>query len=416
VNRSAYADGIAITGVGAVTPLGATAESSFAALLRGESGIRVLDPAPRPDIPVRIGGQIQHAASGDGIPGKQRARHARYTHFALAAAREAITQSGLGQADYDPDRIGVVFGTGMGGIEFFADAVETLRERGARRISPFATTAIIPNIAAGMIGEAFSLMGPNFAVASACATGGHAIAQGAALLRLGQVDAVLVGASEAPLIDISLGCFSQIRALSLRNDAPRAASRPFDMARDGFVMSEGGAALVLERMDDARARGAVVLAELAGCGASADAYHVTRPREDGTGAIRAMRAALRDAGMSPQDIDYVNAHGTGTPANDLMESLALRAVFGDQAQKPWVSATKSMLGHMLGAAGAFEAVVSVLSIVHGAVHPTINLACVEPACDFDLVPHEARRRPVRGVLSNSFAFGGQNVSLVFCAP
>ncbi|MFT3926842.1 MAG: beta-ketoacyl-ACP synthase II [Myxococcales bacterium] len=405
---------IVVTGVGVISPMGLSAPTSFDALLRAESGIAALEPALGSEYDVRIGGQVRHFDSLSVLGKRYSKRHARCTHFALAAAQEAVRSAGLGDAGYEPERIGVLFGTGMGGLEAIAEVVDTVRTRGPSKVSPFGLPAAIPNIPSATIAEMFGAMGPNHCIATACASGAHAVGEGAGVLRLGRADAMIVGGTEAVLVPSAISAFTRMQALSRRNESPREASRPFDAARDGFVMAEGAAALVLERFTTAQARGAPVLGELAGYGSSCDAYHVARPREDGVGAQRAMRAALREAEVSPESVDYLNAHGTGTSANDTMESLAIRSVFG-AADGLWVSATKSMSGHMLGAAGAFEAVVSLLALRRGVVPPTINLERPDPSVGFDLVPFEARPRRLGIAMSNSFAFGGHNVSLVFRA-
>jgi 3-oxoacyl-[acyl-carrier-protein] synthase II len=405
---------IVVTGMGAVSPVGNTAAEAFAALVQGKSGIAAIDPELGPDFEVRIAGQVRNFDHTQVLGRKHAKRHARYTHLALAAVHEAVAQSGLGEAGYAPERIGVIFGTGMGGLEVVVEEVHTLRARGPNKLSPFGLSASIPNIAAGMIGEVFNAQGPNHAVASACASGAHAIGQGLLLLRSGVVDAVIVGGSEAVIIPSAIGSFARMQALSLRNQEPTKASRPFDRGRDGFVLGEGAGALVLERYSAAQKRGAMLLGELAGYGASCDSFHVTRPREDGLGAQRAMRWALDDAKLAPEQVDYINAHGTSTPFNDEVEALAIRSVFGERTDL-WVSSTKSMSGHLLGAAGAFEAVVSLLALREHTVPPTINLDDPDPRFALDFVAHEARSRDLRFVLSNSFAFGGQNASLCFAA-
>jgi 3-oxoacyl-[acyl-carrier-protein] synthase II len=410
------AEHVVVTGVGAVSPLGLSARTSFDALLRAESGIALLEPALGPEHSVRIAGQVRGFESSLAFADKKQARrHARFTHLAVASAREAVRQAQL-EAAYPAQRFAVVFGTGMGGLEATIDLVTTLHSRGPAKLSPFGLPAALPSTAAAMIAELFGAQGSCHTVVSACASGAHAIGQGADLIKLGRADAVIVGGSEATLVDVGVASFAKMQALSVRNDQPSAASRPFDQERDGFVMAEGAAALVLEKKSAAVARGAPILAELKGYGSTCDGYHITRPREDGSGAERAMRGALLEARVSPAEVDYLNAHGTGTQANDAMEARAINRLFAEHRARLWVSATKSMTGHMLGAAGAFEAVVCVLALQDGAVPPTINVDQPDPLCEFELVRFEARRRPLRNVLSNSFAFGGHNVSLLFAAP
>jgi 3-oxoacyl-[acyl-carrier-protein] synthase II len=342
---------------------------------------------------------------------KEAKRMDRFVQFAVVAAREAIATSGIDLEKANRDRIGVVLGSGIGGMETFEDQHTALMNKGPGRVSPFFIPMMIIDMAAGQISIQFGLKGPNFATVSACASGAHAIGEALRLMRAGDADVMIAGGSEATVTPMALAGFSNMKALSTRNDEPQRASRPFDMERDGFVIGEGAGVLVLETEEHARRRGATPLCELAGYGASGDAYHMTAPCVDGEGAARAMKRALDDAGLAPADVQYVNAHGTSTPAGDPAEVTAVKSVFGDHARKLMMSSTKSMTGHLLGAAGGLEAVAIALTISRGVVPPTINLENSDPTCDLDFVPHQARTQRVKAALSNSFGFGGHNVTL-----
>jgi len=337
----------------------------------------------------------------------------RFIHFAVAAARMAIESAGLDLEKIDRDRAGVVIGSGIGGLRLLEEQHKVFLERGPRRISPFLIPGMIINLAGGMVSMMFGLRGPNSATVTACATGNHAIGDALRILQHGDADVMIAGGTEAVICPMAVGGFCSMRALSTRNDEPERASRPFDRDRDGFVMGEGCGLLVLETEEHARKRGAKPLAELAGFGMSADAYHMSAPDPSGDGMKRVMRAALADAGLSPADVDYVNAHGTSTPAGDVVEAGAIREVFGAEADRVMVSSTKSMVGHLLGAAGGFEAVVTVLSLARGLVHPTVNVENQDPKVQLDVVREGAREVPIRAALSNSFGFGGTNACLVF---
>jgi 3-oxoacyl-[acyl-carrier-protein] synthase II len=403
---------VVISGLGAVTPVGLDAPSSFAALLRGVSGVDTVSFPLHEEFGVRIGAEAKGFDPHRSLGVKDTRRHARYTHLACAAASEAVRDSGIKEAGYEPERIGVLLGVGMGGVELFFAAAEALVKEGPRRVSPFALPALVPNMAPGLIARLMGFKGPSYSVASACASSAHAIGNAVDLLRAGRVDAVLAGGSEAAVTPLAMAGFARMAALSIRNHAPQQASRPFDADRDGFVMGEGAGVLVLETLENARARGAKIYAELAGTGATSDAFHETQPDAEGKGAETAMRYALEDAGLAPEQIGYVNAHATSTPVGDRIEAIALRNLFGAHTKRLYVSSTKSMTGHLLGAAGAVEAIVTTLALVQGKVPPTINLDKLDPAIDLDCVPHEARTAQMEAALSNNFGFGGQNAALV----
>jgi 3-oxoacyl-[acyl-carrier-protein] synthase II len=335
-----------------------------------------------------------------------------FIHFAIAASKEAMADSGLIVDAGNAERVGVYIGSGIGGLHLHESTHREYLERGPRRISPFFIPAMIINLAAGQVSILFGAKGPNLAVATACATGNHAIGEAMRLIREDYADVMIAGGTDAGVTPLALGGFCAMKALSTRNDAPEKASRPFDAERDGFVMGDGAGILILEERSQAIARGARIYAELAGYGLSGDAYHISAPSESGEGAARAMRGALKDAGLPPDAIDYINAHGTSTPVGDRVETLAVKAVFGDHAKKVAFSSTKSMTGHLLGAAGGLESAITTLAVYHGAIPPTINYEHPDPDCDLDCVPNVARRQPVRAALNNSFGFGGTNASLL----
>lgn len=340
----------------------------------------------------------------------------RFAHFAIAAAKQARDQSGIEISPANADRIGAIVGTGIGGLETLAQQFGVLHERGPSRLSPFLSTMMLANMAAGQIGIQLGCQGPNFAAISACASGAHAIGESFEMVRRGAADAMFAGGGEAPIVEIGVGNFNSMRALSTRNDDPTRASRPFDAERDGFVIAEGGGMLLLEEREHARARGATILAEIVGYGSSADAHHVSSPPDSGDGAARAMRIALAQSGLALGEIGYLNAHATSTEVGDLAETNAIKSVFGDRAAHLPISSTKSMTGHLLGATGAIEAIFCILAMREGIVPPTINQQTPDPACDLDCVPNVARRVRVDAALNNSFGFGGQNACLVLRRP
>jgi 3-oxoacyl-[acyl-carrier-protein] synthase II len=414
-----------VTGVGALSPVGIGADASWEALLSGRSGIADITLFDTTGYDIHVAGEVKGFDATDYMDGKDARRHDRNTHFAVAAAGEALRDAGLltddgrldaGQADRD--RFGMVVGTAIGGIGMVSDGVQTLLERGIDRISPFLLAHMIPDAASGMVAIQYGIRGPNMAVASACATGGHAIGEAMESIVRGQADLMLGAGTEAVVVPIALAGFSQMKALGSPVDPdsgdynPAIASRPFDLTRNGFVVSEGAAVLVLEELEHARARGVTPLAEVIGYGSAADAYHMVAPADRGEGNQRAMHAALARAGIGPEEVDYINAHGTSTPLNDRFESMAIEEVFGSHARQLAVSSTKSMTGHMMGAAGAFEGFVCVRAVQTGCLPPTINYRHPDPDLTLDYVPNEARQADVRVALSNSMGLGGHNSTVV----
>src|SRR5579884_41267 len=404
---------VLITGLGAVTPLGLDLPTTWSAMLRGQSGVVAVTRFDTTGFPSRIAGEVAGFDPAALLGPKLARRTSRVTQFALVAAQEAVRDAGLNLADEDPYRIGVLIGVSGSALEGTTDAVIRVHERGAEAIHPLTGAVVPPNMAAGQIAMSMGLHGPSFSIASACATGGHSIGEAFEMVRRGTVDVILAGGSDALVWPVSLAGYAALGALSQRNDDPPRASRPFDLHRDGFVLAEGAAVLVLESESHARARGARVYAELAGYGATTDAFHPVAPLETGEVAARAMELAMRQANISPRDVGYINAHGTSTQLGDIAETRAIRTAFGAAADEVWVSSTKSMTGHMVAAAGAVEAAVTVLVIAEGCVPPTINLETPDPACDLDYVPNVCRSRTVIAALSNSFGFGGQNSCLAF---
>lgn len=403
---------VVVTGLGAISALGHDVAENWAACRAGRSGvgpITLFDPAP---FETRFAAEVAGFDAVKAFGAREARRMDRFTQFALAAAGQALAQSGLAITPENEWRAGVIVGSGVGGLQTTQDAAETLRARGPRRMSPHAVPMLLPDSAAGVIAIHHRLKGPNLAVVSACASGSNAIGEAALMIAHGRADAMLAGGAEAGITSVALAAFNAMTAISRRNDAPQRASRPFDAERDGFVMGEGAAMLVLEERDAAVARGARVLAEVLGYGCSEDAYHATAPAEDGRGAAQAMRLALADAGLAPQDVDYLNAHGTSTVLNDRAETTAIKSVFGAYAYRVPVSSTKSMHGHLLGAAGALEAVLCIKALEAQVVPPTINYEYPDPACDLDYVPNTARPAHLRTILKNSFGFGGHNACLV----
>ena len=402
---------VVVTGLGVVSPLGNDPETLWNALLRGESAAAPVSRFDASEYPVRIAAEVDDAPLGALFSPKETKRLPRFVRYGVAAALRCLENAGLKPSDVDPDRAGAMVGSGLGGMDLFMENMAALRDRGPSRVSPFFIPGTIVNSASGEISLRTGWRGPNWSVVSACASGNHAIMAACDQIRAGRADVMLAGASEEGVSPVALSGFCAMRALSARNDDPARASRPFDRDRDGFLLGEGAAALCLESADHARARGARPLAVLAGCGASADAWHPAAPRPDGAGALRAMRAALRDAGLEPGDVDVVNAHGTSTPAGDLAEGRALVELFGER--QPVLNATKAMLGHALGASSALEAVVSVLTLRDGKVHPSVNLDRPEFEGILRYAPPRAEALAARTVLSNGFGFGGHNSSLLF---
>ena len=409
---------VVITGTGLVTPLGTGTEKNWAALLSGKSGIGPITRFPAEDLDARIAGEVKDFNPEQFIEKREIRRMDLFTQYAIAAADMAVTESGMmigtdKPNGYDPEKVGVIIGSGIGGIGSLEEQHKKALEKGFDRLSPFFIIQMIINMAPGLISIRFGARGPNWSPVSACSTSAHAIGEGWKSIRLGETDAVIAGGAEAAITPLGIGGFAVMKALSTRNDEPTLASRPFDRDRDGFVEGEGAGVVILEELEHAKRRGAAILAELVGYGANSDAYHVTAPSPEGVGAARCMELALRSAQMKPEEVGYINAHGTSTEINDASETTAIKTVFKDHARKLAVSSTKSMTGHMLGAAGGAEAVISVLALVRNAIPPTINYTTPDPACDLDYVPNQAREVRVNAVMSNSFGFGGTNAVLLF---
>lgn len=403
---------VVVTGIGAVTPIGLDIATTWKALVAGKPGAGPITRFDTEGFDTRIAGEVKDFDVTQYLDRKEARRMDRYTHFAIAATGEALRDADLTITPANADDVGVIIGTGIGGIETMTQQYHVLFDRGPSRINPFLCTMMIGNMAAGHTSIVFGLRGPNFGTVSACASGAHAIGEAFETIRRGACPVMVAGGAEAPVVPMSVAAFNSMRALSTRNDDPAAASRPFDVDRDGFVIAEGAASLILENLDHARARGARIYGEIVGYGATADANHVTAPPEGGIGAAKAMRKALADAELAPDEIDYINAHGTSTPKNDIAETCAIKQVFCEHSRAIPINSTKSMTGHMLGAAGAIETIACLLTIRDGVVHPTINLDHPDPQCDLDFVPHVAREHRVRVALSNSLGFGGHNVALV----
>lgn len=404
---------VVITGLGAITVLGSSVQQFWESLLAGKSGIRRITQFDPKDLPCQIAGEIPDFSPDQYMDRKEARRISRSAQISLAAAIQAVADAGFSSTMPEPERAGVVFGTAIGGLERFDEGITTLRTQGISRVNPFVVPSGIPNLPAFMISRQFQCLGPNCTIATACATGTQAVGEAAELIRRGAADVVVAGGVEALIKDFAIGGFCAMKALPVNfNDCPEKASRPFEARREGFVFSEGAGALVLEKLEHAMARGARIYAEFGGHASSADGYHVAAPDPEAAGPIRAMRWALADAGLKPEDIDYINAHGTSTPLNDATETRAIKAVFGKQAYQVAISSTKSMIGHAMGASGALEAIVCVLSLTNNAIHPTINYEVSDPECDLDYVPDRQRKVIVRATLSNSFGLGGQNACLV----
>jgi len=406
---------VVVTGIGIVSPVGIGTEETWAALLAGKSGVGPITQFDASTYPTRIAAEVKDFDPTKFMEKKEARRNDRFIQFALAAGQMAIEDSGLDMAKEDAERVGCIIGAGLGGLRTIEDEHSVLTEKGVKRVGPFFIPSLIVNLAGGQISLRYGMKGPNFAPVSACATGNHSIGDAMMYIERGMADVMVTGGCEATITPLGIGGFCAARALSERNDAPEKASRPFDKGRDGFVAGEGAGILVVEEYEHARKRGARIYAEVCGYGASADAYHITSPAPEGEGGQRAMRMALRDAGLAPEQVGYVNTHGTSTPQGDIAECQAILRVFGDHAasRKLAVSSTKSMTGHLLGGAGGLEAAVSVLALHRGVLPPTINVEEQDPECALDVVPNVARERKVDAVMSNSFGFGGTNAVIVF---
>ena len=416
---------VVVTGMGLVTPLGLGLENVWGRLVAGQSGIGAIQSFDVSDLPARIAAQVPrgdrdsgHYNADDWVPPKDQRRMDEFIHFAMAAAIQAVEDSGwMPEGDDDRERTGVMIGSGIGGLPGITEGALTLHERGPRRISPFFIPSALINLASGNVSIRYGFKGPNHAVVTACSTGAHAIGDAARLIMLDDADVMVCGGTEAAICRLGLAGFAAARALSTSfNDDPPRASRPWDRERDGFVMGEGAGVLVLEEYEHAKARDAKIYAQVIGYGMSGDAHHLTAPAEDGNGAFRSMRNALKNAGLPPESIDYINAHGTSTPLGDEIELGAVKRLFGDHAYRVAMSSTKSAIGHLLGAAGSVEAIFSILAIRDGVVPPTLNLDNPSATCDINLVAKEAQQRKVNYVLTNSFGFGGTNASLIFGGP
>jgi len=405
---------VVVTGLGIVSPLGTGVEKNWEALVAGRSGIRKIDRFPNIDaFASRIGGQVPDFRAEDYIEPKEIKKMDLFIHYAVAAAAQAVADSGIKIEAEFAEAVGVIIGVGMCGLDTLETTKEALLAGGPRKISPFFIPKVISNLAPGHVAIRHGAKGVNWTPTSACASGTHAIGEAYHLIRRGVQDAVIAGGAEAAITPLGVGGFAAMKALSTRNDEPERASRPFDKERDGFVIGEGSGVLILEEREHALQRGAKIYAEVIGYAANGDAHHMTAPAPEGEGAARCMRLALKDAGIAPNNIDYINAHGTSTEYNDANETQAIKTVFGEYAAKLPVSSTKSMTGHLLGAAGAVEGVYSVLALKHGIIPPTINYENPDPVCDLDYVPNQARKADIEVALSNSFGFGGTNACVIF---
>jgi len=404
---------VVVTGMGVISPVGIGLENFWSALTTGKSGIDRITKFDPTEYSTQVAGEVKDFTPTDYLDKKEARRMDRYTQFAVAATGMALKHAALDLDQEQRDRIGVILGSGIGGMETLWEQSKVLLNRGPGRISPFLVPMMIANMGAGQVAIAHGLQGPNATTVTACASSNNAIGDSLRILQRGDADVMITGGTEAPITPLSVAGFCAMKAMSTRNDQPQKASRPFDAQRDGFVMGEGAGILVLETLEHAQARGATIYAELVGYGSTCDAYHITAPDPNGSGAARAMQMAIRDAGLKPEDVDYINAHGTSTPLNDKLETMAIKTVFGAEAYHIPISSTKSMTGHLLGAAGGVEAVASVLAIVNSLIPPTINYEVSDPDCDLDYVPNEARAKDVNVVLSNSLGFGGHNVTIAF---
>jgi len=404
---------VVVTGLGIVSPVGNTVEEAWASITAGRSGVDRIKRFDPSDMPCQIAGEVKNFDAGQFLNPKEVRRMDVFIHFGLVAGMEALKDAGIEANPSYAERAGVCIGSGIGGLPLIADTHSAYLEGGVRKISPFFIPGSIINMISGNLSIQYGLKGPNIAIVTACTTGNHSIGEAGRLIEYGDADVMIAGGAECAVHPLGIGGFSAARALSTRNDNPQAASRPWDRDRDGFVMGEGAGVLVLEELEHAKARGAKIYCELSGYGMSSDAHHITSPPDDGDGARRSMLNALKNARLNPGQIDYINAHGTSTPLGDIGETIAVKRAFGDYATKLAISSTKSMTGHLLGAAGGIEAVFAVLAIHHQLAPPTINLDNPSPECDLDYVPHTARSMKIDAVLSNSFGFGGTNGTLIF---
>jgi 3-oxoacyl-[acyl-carrier-protein] synthase II len=403
---------VVITGMGCVSPLGNNVQSTWETAVAGKSGVGPITLFDAKDFETRFAAEVKGFDPVALFGRKEARRMDRYTQFAVAATKEALADAHLEINDENRERVGVYIGTGIGGISTLLAEVEVFREKGPRRVSPFLVPMMLPDTAGAQVSILFGMRGPNLGINAACATGSNTIGEAVEVIRRGAADVMLAGGAEAGIVPLAVAGFSVMGATSTRNDAPEKASRPFDKDRDGFVVGEGGAVVVLESEEHAQARGAHMYGEVLGYGITNDAYHISAPLENGAGAVTCMRLALKQAQLKPEDIDYLNAHGTSTPINDRSETAAVKTVFGEKAYDLAISSTKSMTGHLLGAAGALEAIFCVKALLHAILPPTINYETPDPECDLDYVPNQSRKKPVRRVMSNSFGFGGHNACLI----
>ena len=406
-------DRVVVTGIGLVTPIGLDRKSTWDSLIEGKSGIDYISLFDAEGYESRIAGEVNEFDATAALGRKEAKRLDRFAQFACVAALEALEHANLNMEKEDADRVGVLIGSGVGGIITITDQHKILLQKGPKRVSPFLVPMMLGDMASGQVSMMIGAKGPNFSTVSACATGADSIGEALEMIRRGRADVVIAGGTEAAVCEIGVAGFNSCMALSTRNEDPQGASRPFDSGRDGFVLGEGAGLIVLESLKHAEQRGANILAELSGYGASSDAHHVTQPHPEGEGAARAMKWAIEDAGIAPDKVDYINAHGTSTPLNDKYETIAMKRMYGDHAYKLTISSTKSMTGHLLGAAGGIEAAFTVLAIKDGVVPPTINLDDPDPDCDLNYVPNNAKKQTVNVAMSNSLGFGGHNSSLVF---
>ena len=406
-------DRVVVTGIGLVTPIGLDRKSTWDSLIEGKSGIDYISLFDAEGYESRIAGEVNEFDATAALGRKEAKRLDRFAQFACVAALEALEHANLNMEKEDADRVGVLIGSGVGGIITIIDQHKILLQKGPKRVSPYLIPMMLGDMASGQVSMMIGAKGPNFSTVSACATGADSIGEALEMIRRGRADVVIAGGTEAAVCEIGIAGFNSCMALSTRNEDPQGASRPFDSGRDGFVLGEGAGLIVLESLKHAEQRGANILAELSGYGASSDAHHVTQPHPEGEGAARAMKWAIEDAGIAPDKVDYINAHGTSTPLNDKYETIAMKRMYGDHAYKLAISSTKSMTGHLLGAAGGIEAAFTVLAIKDGVVPPTININDPDPDCDLNYVPNNAIKQTVNVAMSNSLGFGGHNASLVF---
>jgi 3-oxoacyl-[acyl-carrier-protein] synthase II len=404
---------VVITGMGLVSPVGIGVNPFWQALLEGKNGIGPITLFDTEAFSSKIAGEVKNFKADDWIEAKEAAKMDRFTQFAMVAGEEAISQAQLLKHNINKSRVGVLIASGIGGIGTFAEQQDALRERGPRRVSPYFIPKMIPDISSGHISIKYGFSGLNYSVSSACASANHALALAFRHIQFGDADLVICGGAEAAVTPLAVAGFSQMKALSRRNDEPEKASRPFDKNRDGFVIAEGAGVLILEELQHALKRGVAIFGEIGGMGLSADAHHLTAPHPNATGAISAMENAIRDAGLKAHDIDYINAHGTSTPLNDSIETAAIKKVFGEHSKKLSISSSKSMTGHLLGAAGGVEAIASIMALQSGIIPPTINYETPDPDCDLDYTPNQAASKNPQTVISNAFGFGGHNASILF---